>query len=262
MNRRLIVVLILLFQTLTVYRTDAARAEQLPPINELLKKIQNNMELTTDASARVTMTQQKAGQGTKEISLLYYRRDATKSFLIVITDPENEKGNGYLRVDDNFWMYRINTRTFQHINRDENIAGTDAKGDDFEDRKLTEMYEGARDAQSREILAETTLGKVPVYQLELKAKLNDVDYPIKVYWVSKDNFLILKEQSYSPSRTLMQTAYYKKYTMINGKYIPIEHLYIDEFEKGNKTIVSIADVHTEKLDEKIFTKAYLENLSK
>jgi len=237
-------------------------ASQLPSIDEVLKKIQYNTELTTDASAKVVLTQQKSGQGTKVVDMVYYRRDADKSFLIVITAPENEKGNGYLRVEDNFWMYRINTRTFQHINRDESIAGTDAKGDDFEDRKLTELYQGALDSSGKEIISEAVLGKIPVYLFEIKAKVRDVDYPKKIYWVGKDNFLVLKEQSYSLSGTLMQTAYYKKYTMVNKKYIPVEHLYIDEFEKGNKTIVEISDIRVDPLDDKIFTKAYLENLSK
>jgi hypothetical protein len=39
-------------------------------------------------------------------------------------------------------------------------------------------------------------------------------------------------------------------------------MFIDEFEKGNKTKVEISGISTEKVDDKIFTKAYLENLSK
>jgi hypothetical protein len=59
----------------------------------------------------------------------------------------------------------------------------------------------------------------------------------------------------------MNTAYYLKYTPVLGKYVPIEQIFIDEFEKGNKTIVKISGIVTGKLDDKIFTKAYLENLS-
>ena len=85
------------------------------------------------------MTQQKPGQGTKLFHMLYFRRDKDDAFLIVFDGPESEKGNGY-RVEEHFWMYRQNTRTFQHINRDESIGGTDAKGEDFEDRRLNELY--------------------------------------------------------------------------------------------------------------------------
>lgn len=236
--------------------------EALPSIGELLKKIEFNMEMTTDVRAKVVLTQQKSSQGTKIIEMIYYRRDSDDSFMIVMSAPENEKGNGYLRVNDNFWMYRRNTRTFQHINRDENIGGTDARGDDFEKRKLTELYTGSKDASGKEVIREAMLGKIPVYQFEVTAKVNDVDYPKKTYWIRRDNFLPLKEQAFSLSGTLMQTAYYRKYTVVNERYVAIEHLYIDEFEKGNKTLVEISNILTDKIEDAVFTKAYLENLSK
>lgn len=241
----------------------ASGAQELPTVNELLKNIEDSLDLTADVSARVVMTQQKAEQGTKTVDMIYYRRDTDDSFLIVMVAPENEKGNGYLRVGENFWMYRVNTRIFQHINRDESIAGTDADGDDFENRKLTELYQATIDASGQAVPpVQSMLGKIPVYQFNVIAKINDVDYPKKTYWIRTDNFLPLKEQSYSLSDTLMQTAYYRKYTEINQRFVPIEMLFIDEFEKGNKTIVEIANIATDKLDDKIFTKAYLENLSK
>ena len=241
---------------------STALAEELPSINFLMEKVQKNMDLTADATSRVVLIQQKAEQGTKTIDMIYYRRDTDDSFLIVMVAPENEKGNGYLRVGDNFWMYRVNTRTFQHINRNESIAGTDAEGDDFEKRKLTELYTADTDAAGKEIITTTMLGKIPVYRFNVKAKVNDVDYPKKIYWIRTDSYLPLKEQSFSLSNTLMQTVYYRKYTVINDRYIPVESIFIDEFEKGNKTMVEISNIDTDQLDDKIFTKAYLENLSR
>ena len=231
-------------------------------IMPILKTIEKSYEWKTDGRANVVLTQQKVGQGTKIIEMLYYRRDSDNSFLIIMSAPENDKGNGYLRVGDNFWMYRKNTRTFQHINRDENIGGSDANGGDFENRKLTEMYAPVLDKDSKEILSESVLGQIPVYKFEVQAIVNDVDYPKKIYWTRKDNNLILKEESYSMSGTLMQTAYYIKYTTIEGRYMAVKQIFVDEFEKGNKTVVDISNIIMGKLDGSIFTKAYLENLSK
>ena len=36
-------------------------------------------------------------------------------------------------------------------------------------------------------------GRGKVYRFEIRAKVNDVDYPRKVYWIRRDNGLILKE---------------------------------------------------------------------
>jgi hypothetical protein len=234
----------------------------LPRALDLMKKVEDLQEMVTDVRAKVDLTQTKTGQGTRKTEMLYYRRDSDDSFIIVMISPESDKGNGYLRVGDNFWMYRRNTRTFQHINRDESIGGTDAKADDFEMRKLTELYEPAKDASGKEIVSEEKLGAIPVYRFEAKAKVNDVDYPKKTYWVRQDNGLPLKEQSFSLSGTLMQTAYYMTYTIVEGRYVPVKQLFIDEFEKGNKTLVEISGISTKKLDDSLFTKAYLENLSK
>lgn len=221
-----------------------------------MKKIEQLQELTNDIRASVDLTQTKVGQGTKKINMIYYRRDSDDAFLIVMIAPEADKGNGYLRVGDNFWMYRRNTRTFQHINRDESIGGTDAKANDFEKRKLTELYSPVG------TLKEEKLGVIDVYKFEVKARVSDVDYPKKIYWVRKDNYLPLKEQAFSSSGTLMQSAYFLNYTIIDGRYVPVKQIFIDEFEKGNKTLVEISGISTQKLDNSIFTKAYLENLSK
>jgi outer membrane lipoprotein-sorting protein len=234
----------------------------VPPIQEVLAKMEVNLKMTSDIKANVSLTQQKTNQGVKKIDVMYYRRDTDNSFLIVMVGPESEKGNGYLRIGENFWMYRRNTRTFQHINRDESIGGSDARGDDFETRNLTELYEGARDANGADKISEEMLGQIPVYRLEVKAKVSDIDYPRKTYWVRRDNALVLKEQAFALNGTLMQTAYYRKYTEIDGHYAPVEQYFIDEFEKGNKTIVQLSGLSTTKLDNAIFTKGYLENLSK
>jgi hypothetical protein len=233
-----------------------------PTVNELLIKIEATHKLTTDIKANVTLTQQKSNQGIKQFDVLYYRRDSDDSYLIVMTGPESEKGNGYLRMADNFWMYRKNTRTFQHINRDESIAGSNAKGEDFERRPVTELYEGVKDSLGKESVKEEKLGQIPVFKFEVKAKVSDVDYPKKKLWVRTDNSLLLKEEDYSSSGTLMQTSYFLKYTTVSGKYVPVDQMFVDEFEKGNKTQVKITGIVMEKLDDKIFTKAYLENLSK
>jgi hypothetical protein len=233
-----------------------------PKVNTILKQLESILELKNEGVAKVVITQQKAGVGTKIYECVYYRRDSDRTFLIVMTAPEVEKGNGYLKQEDNFWKYRRNTRSFQHVNRDENIAGTDSKGQDFEYKKLTEMYKPVTDSAGNDKISETQLGKVPVYQFEVTAKIEDVSYPKQVYWVQKDNYLPLKIQNYSLSGTLMQTAYYLKYINVEGRYLCTQEMFIDEFEKGHKSLVEVKNLTFKKIDDYVFTKAYLENLSK
>jgi hypothetical protein len=150
------------------------------------------------------------------------------------------------------------------MNRDQSIAGTDANAGDFEKRKFTELYEPAVDDQGNEIFVAETLGKakIPVYRLEVTAKVKDVEYPKVVYWVRQDNFLTMKQQAYSLSDTLMETSYFPKWTTVEGKYIPLNMIFVDEFEEGNRSMMELSGISLKDIDDAIFTKAYLENLSK
>ena len=231
-------------------------------VQDILIKMDDLQKLSEDVTAKVVMVQKDVEQGTKVMECIYFAQDANDLFLIVMTKPESEKGNGYLKSGSNFWMYRRNTRTFQHINRDESIAGTDANAGDFESPQYEKQYQGKKDASGKDIIEKTKLGKIPVYKVEIDAKLPDVDYPKKILWVRQDNFLPLKEQSYSLSGSLMYSQYYLKYTKKKDKFIPIKQLVVDEFEKGNKTLLKLSGIALEPINDDIFTKAYLENLSK
>jgi outer membrane lipoprotein-sorting protein len=236
-----------------------------PGVLEIMKKKDEIEDMEQDMTLKLKLVEHKPDEGVRVLEGIYYRRDQDDTFLLVMTDPNNHKGNGYLRVGENMWMYRRNTRTFQIMKRNQSIAGTDTTAGDLEKRKFTDLYEPALDENSNEIFAEETLGKanIPVYRFEVKAKVKDVKYPKIVYWVRQDNFLTMKEQCYSLSGTLMTTSYLPKYTMVReGKYLPLQIITFDEFEKGEKSILELSGISLEPVDDAVFTKAYLENLSK
>lgn len=239
---------------------SAALSGAAPDGFRLLDSLQKQSELRSDASATVRLTQTKAGQGAREFAMRWFRRDSDESFVILMDAPESERGNGYLRSGDHFWMYRRNTRTFQHVNRDESIGGTDARGDDFESRRLTELY--AVDEGKGGAPAPDTLGKVAAWRFSVKAKARDVDYPRKTFWVSRDGWQLLKEQAWSSTGTLMQTAYYLKYQPVDGRLVATRMLFVDEFEKGNRTMVEVDAIRSAKVPDAVFTKAWLEGQSK
>ncbi|MEK6796936.1 MAG: outer membrane lipoprotein-sorting protein [Spirochaetota bacterium] len=232
-------------------------AAELPRVADLMSRVEALEEQLTDLSAHVKIVQEKATQGIKAYEMQFYRRDANDNFLIVMTDPLPERGNGYLRAGDDMWMYRKNTRTFQHINRDEAISGTDAKAADFEKRKLTALYKPVTERASA-----TNIGKSALYRFEIVNKVNDVKYPKQLYYVDRSNGLPKIVQSYSLSGALMQTAVYITWGMVEGKYIWLKATFIDEFEKGNRSVVELSGISTKPISHGTFTKAYLENLSK
>jgi hypothetical protein len=231
-------------------------------VTEMLKKIEQMQEIGCDLTTKITLTEQRVRQGTRQLEYIYYRRDSDDAFLLVGLSPEREKGNGYLRMEDNIWMYRRNTRTFQHLSREDRIGDTEISAESFESRKLTELYGPVIDDDGNEIYTEEMLGEIPVYKFEVKAIVRDVSYPKHIYWVRRDNYLIIKQDSFSLSDTLMQTSYTLKYTKIEDRYLPIKGMVVDQFERGNKTIYEGSGISLKPIDDAVFTKAYLENLSK
>ncbi|OPY26743.1 MAG: hypothetical protein A4E28_02320 [Methanocella sp. PtaU1.Bin125] len=205
----------ILLAGLAVLFVSAASAWSLPSITELIEKQDERFELKSDMTCKVNIVQRKANQGDKIIESIFYRRDRDDSFLIIMIAPDADKGNGYLRVGDNFWMYRVNTRTFQHINRDESISGTDMKSGDFEKRKMSELYKPALDANGKEKISSEKLGQIPVYKFEITAKVSDVTYPKEIFWVRQDNYLPLKVQAFSLSRVM--ASYMGQLPPLNGK---------------------------------------------
>ena len=233
-------------------------------IADIMQKMDEIYNMKQDLTAKMKFTQKKVNEGIKVVENIFYQRDREDKFLAVGISPESNRGNGYLRVDDNMWMYRRNTRTFQIMKRDEAISGTDAKAGDLEKKKFTDLYEPKRDEQGNVLLFSETMGKakIPVYRFMVVARVKDVTYPTEEYWVRRDNLLTLKRKSYALSGTLMQSAYFPKYTKIDGRYFPIRMIFVDEFEKGNKTMLEMSGISLEPIKNHVFTKAYLENLSK
>ena len=76
----------------------------------------------------------------------------------MIADPESDRGNGYMRVGDNMWMYKRATRTFTHIGRDEKIGGSNTSAGDIETRKFKDLYKPSLDSSGKEIISEETIG--------------------------------------------------------------------------------------------------------
>ncbi|HVO38215.1 MAG TPA: outer membrane lipoprotein-sorting protein [Spirochaetia bacterium] len=234
-----------------------------PSVKEIIDYVDTNYQLKSDMTAQARITTRDPEQGNKVIESVYYRRDSDDAFLIVIADPESDRGNGYMRVGDNLWMYRRATRTFTHIGRDEKIGGSNASAGDLETRKFKDLYKPALDASGKEIIAEDTIGgKIPVYRVEVTAKVNDVKYPKLVMWVTQDKYLELKRECYSLSGTLMETDLYTNYKNVEGRFVPLRMRFTDEVEKGRTSLLEITGINFAKVDDYKFDKSYLESLSK
>jgi len=226
-----------------------------PDFQKILTDIDNlgNFE-SGDFSCVYTIVSEKPGEEKSVTQARIFRRDETDQFVLLILQPQIQRGQGYLKADENVWFYDPESRKFEKSTLRENVQDSDAQNSDFNRNSLAEDYEVLN-------WEENTLGRFPVYILDLKAKHDDVSYDRIKIWVRQDLSIVLKEENYSVSDRLMRTALYPKYTVLGDKYLPSSALIVDELNEGERTQFSMKEATTSTIPDYVFTKAYLERVN-
>ena len=227
-----------------------------PDLKAILRSVDEMSNFdAADFSATYTMVSEKPGEETSVFTIRMFRRDRSDQFLLLFLEPEIQKGQGYLQLEDNLWFYDPESRKFSHSSLKENLQDSETKNSDFRRSSLSEDYQV-------ESYSEETLGKYPVYVIDLAAGNEEVPYPRLKLWIHREQPLVLKVENYSLSGRLMRTAYYPKYVKVEQRYIPSRMLFVDELKEGEKTQVTIRDASVAALPDSVFTKAYLERVNR
>lgn len=215
---------------------------------------QSNFE-GKDFSGVYTIVSDRPGEERSVTQARLFRRDAEDQFLLLITQPEVQRGQGYLQIDDTVWFYDPESRKFERTTIRENIQDSDAQNSDLDRQSLSEDYEVV-DSE------EGTLGKFDVYILDLEAVHTDVSYDKLRLWIRQDVPIVLKEESYSVNGRLMRTALYRRYATVDGKYLPSQVLIVDALNEGERTQFTLTDPSVSEIPDYVFTKAYLERVNR
>lgn len=208
-----------------------------------------------DFSGVFTIASEKPGEKQSVSQIRMFRRDDKKQFLILVQLPEASKGQGYLKEDDNVWFYDPTSRKFSHSSIKENLQDSEAKNSDFTNKSILDDYDIEKGEAG-------TLGKFPIWVITLKAKTGEASYDRLKLYVRQDKTLILKEEDFGASGRLMRTSLFPKYAEVSpGKFFPSQMLIVDEINKGEKSQVTMSELSTAKLPDKVFTKAFIEQVN-
>ncbi len=229
---------------------------QATDFEALVRKVDEIGDFTgRDFSGVFTIVTDKPGSKQSVSQVRMFRRDSKKQFLMLIQLPDAQKGQGYLKEEDNLWFYDPTSRKFNHSSMKENISDSEARNSDFSRKSILEDYSIVK-------TSEGMLGKFPVWIVELKAKHNEVSYDVVRMHIRKDQPLILKQEDMSVSGRLMRTTLYPKYADVgNGKFFPSQMLIVDEINKGEKSQITMTELSIAALPDKVFTKAFLEQVN-
>ena len=209
----------------------------------------------TDFSGIYTIVSERPGEERSVTEARLFRRDKTDQFLLLILKPEVDRGQGYLQIDENVWFYDPNSREFERTSIRENVEDSDAQNADFNRNSFANDYQVTSWTDGK-------LGGQGVYIMNLQATTTDVAYERLKIWVLKKPHIILKQEEYSVSERLMRTTYFYKYAKAGDKYTPSQVLIVDELNKGERTQLTVRNITTRKIPNRVFTKDYLELVNK
>jgi hypothetical protein len=228
-----------------------------PEAVALVKAFEAKLNLQgLDVTDTFTLVQKKEGDSDRVIRVRVYRRDAANTFTLIFEYPESEKGKGYWRSNDDLYLYLPSTREFVYRNRKDDIGDTDVRTDIFGKSSLLDQYRAAMAGSAK-------VASWDCYVLALDATKLDVSYPKQRLYLRKSDGLPVKAEEYSAGGTLLRTLYYVDYAqVVPGKYIYSKLLAVDALEKGRKTYLSNDAVSTTRIEDYVFSKAFLEEKSR
>ena len=216
--------------------------------------------MDSDFSAKYTIVQEIPGEGRKTTVAAVFRRDNKKIYSIIIMEPAETKGQGYLKQDKTLWFYDPESRVYNSTSSKERFQNSNARNSDFTMSTLSQDYEIVASGKEK-------LGQYNCIILFLEANNDEVTYPIMKIWISEDK-LVRKTEDYSLSNQLLRTTLFPSYQKKGNKQIPFKVLMIDNLEgaaingkfENEKTQLTIENPSLDDLPDIVFSKSFLEKM--
>jgi len=233
-----------------------AQAAPSPNLATLLTTLDGRTSFVgKDFSAQISMISQDPEKGLEKNQVRMFRRDSRDEFLILFESPSTKRGQGYLRNGDSLFFYDAKSRKFTHQSMKESFEGSDARNSDFNRSTLSKDYKVATWEGGE-------YGRQKVWILNLEALNNEVTYPFLKMWVTQESLLILKTEDYSLNKRHMRTSVYPSWSKVGDSYTPNKMIFTDELIPGKETQISLSKISTAALPDEVFTKPYLERVSR
>ncbi len=254
MARTLTLVLASLLLSLGAYAVEYA---------DLLRRADSLVSfLENDFSAEYTFVQDIPGEGRSVTKAAVFRRDGEAKYVIIVLEPSVNRGQGYLKVDETLWFYDPYSRRYNTSSAKDRFQNSNARNSDFTQSTLAQDYRVVSGSEER-------LGRFDCWLLELRATTDEVAYPKMKLWISKDG-LVRKYEDYSLSGRLLRTTAVPAYTRVGERYVPQKLLIVDALRgaeidgrfRYEQTQISIAKPSLKTLPDSVFSKSFLESVSR
>jgi len=220
---------------------------------EIIERVDNNTTVKT-AHYRARMLISLQGK-IREKEFQGYALGKEFTYMEFIA-PARDKGTRFLKINDEIWIFipsiEKSTKIAGHMLR-QNMMGSDFSYDDVaENRKLQDLY-------NVDFIGIDTIDDRECYQLELTAKVPEVNYYFRKMWVAKESYIPVKVELYAKSGKLLKEMTVIDFKKIGKRNYPTRVKMINKLRQDTYTELVIEDIEIDiQIPEKIFTKAYLE----
>ncbi|MCD6116692.1 outer membrane lipoprotein-sorting protein [bacterium] len=225
---------------------------QQPDADKIISRVEEN---TLSINKYVISTMIIHGRrATRSVKARSWIQGEEKSFTEYIA-PAREKGTKMLKIKDNLWMYSPSTDRIIRISGNmlrQSVLGSDLTYEDMmEDPKISNHYDPVI------IGTEQFIGR-PCWKIQLNAKSEDVSYKKRIILVDKERYLILQDQRYAKSSTLLRKVSVKKIELKEGRWVATHAVFKDMLKHGKGTEFIINEIkYNVKIPSYRFSKASL-----
>jgi hypothetical protein len=218
---------------------------------ELLEGVDGQKRaLGADLSYDIELVTVGGGKAERRSKLRVFRRDSAQLLAALVLEPEAEKGEGYLRRDENLWFFDAETGAFVHRVLTDALSGSEMDSGDMEPDSLRECYSVAG-------VEEGKVGSIAALALELRER-GPQCYPRMRVWLRASDGLLLKEEYYGASGRMLRYALYPSHLRLAGRTIPRVTVYVDALDPGSRTTATVTSPSLEPIPDSVFVKSFLE----
>lgn len=220
--------LLLLLASWPAAATPAA-AQDWPDGNEILAQVDAN---AGSRNKKIEAQMVIHGRwGTRTVRSRSWIEGTERSFTEFLS-PARERGTKMLKLEDRLWSYLPDTdrviKISGHLLR-QAVMGSDLSYEDLmEDPRLSTLYEARTSA------VDTVLQR-PCWVLDLTSRGRDIAYHTRRVWVDRDRGVLLREERFAKSGTLLKTTEVREVRQVQERWIASRVVFRDILKEGEGT---------------------------
>jgi hypothetical protein len=218
-----------------------------------------NLDDGEDTKAKMLMKITQSNGSERERDLTFFRKDFGKDnrTLLKFNSPALVKGTSFLtwnnrNKDNDQWIFLPALKRVRRIataKKSDSFMGSSFSFEDLSKRSLKK--------DRYELLEEDTYNGKPCFVLEAKSKSTNEKIRKRIYWIRKDNFVIVKSKQFDKQNRLLKTLTTKGVKKIQGKWI-VTYSLMKNHKKKSKTYLKLSEIEFDTgIGERMFRKESL-----